>query len=73
MPGETVAHVKPSDVGIAAAHVIRMCVGGSPPQAGVAQNRGRWHVQILALKSEPSSILLTTDTQETLTISRSQS
>ena len=38
---DQVAHVKPSDAGIAAAHIIRRCVGGSPPQGGASSNIGR--------------------------------
>ena len=49
---DTVAHVKPSDAGVAAAYVIRRCVGGSPPIGGASKNHGRRHVQILALRSE---------------------
>lgn len=48
----TVAHVKPTDAGIAALYVIRRCVGAHPPLGGASKNDGRRHVQILALRSE---------------------
>ena len=51
---DQVAHVKPSDAGIAAAYIIRRCVDGSPPQGGAASNIGRW--QALALRHGRSSI-----------------
>lgn len=51
---DQVAHVKPSDAGIAAAHVIRRCVGDLLSQGGAASNIGRW--QALALRRGRSLI-----------------
>lgn len=48
----TIAHVKPSDAGIAAAYVIRQCVGNPPARGGYTENGqvGMWHEQALALR-----------------------
>lgn len=35
---DTIAYVKPAEAGIAAAYVIRQCVGGGPAQGGVTNN-----------------------------------
>ena len=51
MSGHTEAYEKPTDAGIAAAYVIRECVGDRA-QGGVTQNTGMRHVQVLALRIE---------------------
>ena len=51
MSGHTEAHEKPTDAGIAAAYVIRECVGDKA-HGGVTQNTGKRRVQILALRIE---------------------
>lgn len=66
---DMVAHVKPAEAGIAAAYVIRQCVGGGPGQGGVTNNLGRWQLQALALGSGRSPILLIMDIQEAVMIS----